>query len=147
MHDTYSTVVLHSREDGGRWGWWYFFKKIMTIQVYLCWFLKKQHKLTWLTLLKFLSPIYHHSHFLAVTLDFTTFFTQAIFNRATLFLQLGCFWVDICICSTLDPLVIQYRYTKKWVIFLQLYLLGKITQWSLYYHIMVLTWIWLVFTS
>ena len=44
-----------------------------------------------LSLLKFLPLTYHHSHFLAATLDFTSFFTIA-FSRATLlFLQLGCF--------------------------------------------------------
>jgi len=37
-----------------------------------------------LSLLKFLPLAYHHSHFLAATLDFTTGATQ-------FFLQLGCF--------------------------------------------------------
>jgi len=34
----------------------------------------------------YLPLAYHHSHFLAATLDFTSFFT--------LFLQLGCFGLD-----------------------------------------------------
>ena len=53
-----------------------------------------------LLLLKFLPLTYHHSHILAATLDFTSFFTIA-FLRAALFLQLGCFGLDFtsfCIC-------------------------------------------------
>ena len=53
-----------------------------------------------LSLLKFLPLTCHHSHFLAATLDFTSFFTIA-FLRAALFLQLGCFGLDFisfCIC-------------------------------------------------
>ena len=53
-----------------------------------------------LSLLKFLPLTYHHSHFLAATMDFTSFFTIA-FLRAALFLQLGCFALDFtsfCIC-------------------------------------------------
>ena len=49
--------------------------------------------------LKFLPLTYHHIHFLATTLDFTSVFTMA-FLRA--FLQLGCFGLDItsfCICT------------------------------------------------
>ena len=41
-----------------------------------------------LSLLKFLPLTYHHSHFLAATLDFTSF------EGRTLFLQLGCFGLD-----------------------------------------------------
>ena len=44
-----------------------------------------------LSLLKFLPLTYHHSHFLAATLDFTSFFTIAFSRAALLFLQLGCF--------------------------------------------------------
>ena len=44
-----------------------------------------------LLLLKFLPLTYHHSHFLAATLDFTSFFTIAFSKAALLFLQLGCF--------------------------------------------------------
>ena len=47
-----------------------------------------------LSLLKFLPLTYHHSHFLAATLDFTSFFTIAFSRAALLFLQLGCFWLD-----------------------------------------------------
>ena len=55
-----------------------------------------------LSLLKFLPLTYHHSHFLAATLDFTSFFIIACL-RAALFLQLGCFGLDFtsfCICIT-----------------------------------------------
>ena len=44
-----------------------------------------------LSLLKFLTLTYHHSHFLATTLDFTSFFTIAFLRAALFFLQLGCF--------------------------------------------------------
>ena len=43
-----------------------------------------------LLLLKFLPLTYHHSHFLAATLDFTSLFTIAFSWAALLFLQLGC---------------------------------------------------------
>jgi len=43
-----------------------------------------------LSLLKFLLLTYHHSHFLAVTLDFTAFFTMA-FLGAAYFLTAGLF--------------------------------------------------------
>jgi len=46
-----------------------------------------------LSLLKFLPLAYHHSHFLAATLDFTSFFTMAFLELHTL-LQLGCFGLD-----------------------------------------------------
>jgi len=42
-------------------------------------------------LLKILPLAYHHSDFLAATLNFTSFFTRG----RTLFLQLGCFGLDI----------------------------------------------------
>ena len=48
-----------------------------------------------LLLLKFLPLTYHHSHFLAATLDFTSFFTIAFSRAALLFLQLGCFGLDL----------------------------------------------------
>ena len=54
-----------------------------------------------LSLVKFLPLIYHHSHFLAATLDFTSFFTIAFLRAAILFLQLCCFGLDFtsfCIC-------------------------------------------------
>ena len=38
-----------------------------------------------LSLLKFLPLTYHHSHFLAATLDFTSFFTLAFFGAAFFF--------------------------------------------------------------
>ena len=54
-----------------------------------------------LLLLKFLPLTYHHSQFLAATLDFTSFFTIAFLRAAHFFLQLGCFGLDFtsfCIC-------------------------------------------------
>ena len=47
-----------------------------------------------LLLLKILPLTYHHSHFLAATLDFTSFFHHSLFEGRTLFLQLGCFGLD-----------------------------------------------------
>ena len=38
-----------------------------------------------LSLLKFLPLTYHHSHFLAATLDFTSFFTMAFLGAAPFF--------------------------------------------------------------
>ena len=75
---------------------------MMTIQVNLCFLLKgggqemtvmgggntNSHELS---LLKFLSLTYHHSHFLAATFDFTSFFHPGFFGGCTLFSQLGCF--------------------------------------------------------
>ena len=56
----------------------------------------KQHKNSpELSLLKFLPLTYHHSHFLAATLDFTSFFTIAFLRAALFFLQLGCFGLDM----------------------------------------------------
>ena len=54
---------------------------ITTIQVNFC---AASQNLPELSLLKFLPLTYHHSHFLAATLDFTSFFTIA-FLRATHF--------------------------------------------------------------
>ena len=58
-------------------------------------------------LLKFLPLTYHHSHFLAATLDFTSFFTIALLGAA-FFLQLGYFGLDItsfCICKPQSQLM------------------------------------------
>jgi len=44
-------------------------------------------------LLKNFPLAYHHSHFLATTLDFTSFFTMAFLGPHP-FLQLGCFKLD-----------------------------------------------------
>ena len=71
---------------------------IMTIQVN---FVKRHKNSPVLSLLKFLPLTYHHSHFLAATLDFTSFFTIAFLRAAHFFLQLGCFGLDFisfCIC-------------------------------------------------
>ena len=48
-----------------------------------------------LSLLNFLLLTYYHSHFLAATLDFTSFFTMAFLGAAPFFLQLGCFWIRL----------------------------------------------------
>ena len=59
---------------------------IMTIQVNFV----KQHKNSpELSLLKFLPLTYHHSHFLATTLDFTSFFTIAFLRAAHFFYSLA----------------------------------------------------------
>ena len=42
-----------------------------------------------LLLLKFLRLTYHHSHFLAATLDFTSFFTIAFLRAALFFYSLA----------------------------------------------------------
>ena len=52
--------------------------------------------------LKFLPLTYHHSHFLATTLDLASFLTLAFLEATLFFLQLGCFGLDItsfCIAS------------------------------------------------
>ena len=46
-------------------------------------------------LLKFLPLSDHHSHFWVTTFDFTTFFMQPFLQGPHLFLQFGCFCVDI----------------------------------------------------
>jgi len=46
-----------------------------------------------LSLLKFLRSAYHHSHFLAATLDFSSFSQQQSWG-CTLFLQQGYFGLD-----------------------------------------------------
>jgi len=45
-----------------------------------------------LSLLKVFPLAYHHSHFLATTLDFTSFFTMASLGPHT-FLTAGLFWI------------------------------------------------------
>ena len=67
---------------------------ITTIQVNFC---AASQTLPELSLLKFLPLTYHHSHFLAATLDFISFFTIAFLRAAHFFLQLGCFGLDIYI--------------------------------------------------
>ena len=64
---------------------------IITIQVNLVPLGQLAQNSPELSLLKFLPLTYHHSHFLAATLDFTSFFTIAFLRAALLFLQLGCF--------------------------------------------------------
>jgi len=48
-----------------------------------------------LSLLKFLPLAYHHSHFLAATLDFTSFFTIAFLGATTFFYSWAVFGLDI----------------------------------------------------
>ena len=62
---------------------------IKTIQVNFC---AASQNLPKLSLLKFLPLTYHHSHFLAATLDFTSFFTIA-FLRAAHFFTAWLFWI------------------------------------------------------
>ena len=50
-----------------------------------------------LSLLKFLPLTYHHSHFLAATLDFTSFLTIAFQGAALFFYSLAVFGLDIYI--------------------------------------------------
>ena len=58
-------------------------------------------KFTWIVVIKIITinlyHDYHHSHFLAAPFDFTTFFKQAILNRAAPFFTACscCFCVDI----------------------------------------------------
>jgi len=51
-----------------------------------------------LSLLKVLPLAYHHSHFLAATLDFKSFSLWPFWGH-TLFLQLGCFGLDLISCT------------------------------------------------
>ena len=59
---------------------------IKTIQVNFC---AASQNLPELSLLKFLPLTYHHSHFLAATLDFTSFFTIAFLRAAHFFYSLA----------------------------------------------------------
>ena len=65
---------------------------ITTIQVNFCAAWSWHKNSPELSLLKFLPLTYHHSHFLAATLDFTSFFTIA-FLRAALFFTAWLFWI------------------------------------------------------
>ena len=58
-----------------------------------------------LSLLNFLPLNYHHSHFLAATLDFTSFFTIA-FLRAAHFFTAWLFWIRYI--ATAKFLSVQY---------------------------------------
>ena len=62
---------------------------ITTIQVNFCAASQNLHEFS---LLKFLPLTYHLSHFLAATLDFTSFFTIA-FLRAAHFFTAWLFWI------------------------------------------------------
>ena len=63
-----------------------------------------------LSLLKFLPLTYHHSHFLAATLDFTSFFTIA-FLRAHSFFTAWLFWIRY-ILQMVFPLVVTWQVEK-----------------------------------
>ena len=58
---------------------------ITTIQVNFC----AAQSSPELSLLKFLPLTYHHSHFVAATLDFTSFFTIAFLRAAHFFYSLA----------------------------------------------------------
>ena len=62
---------------------------------------RRQHKFTWIVVIKFLFLAYHHNHFLATTLDFTSFFTTgaAHFFIAGLFFGLDNYWHEIQHCK------------------------------------------------
>ena len=90
---------------------------IMTIQVN---FVKRHKNSPELSLLKFLPLTYHHSHFLAATLDFTSFFTLAFLGAAP-FLQLGCFGLDFipfCICIPQSRPMANFGNFLTYVVFL-----------------------------
>jgi len=50
-----------------------------------------------LSLLKFLPLAHHHSHFLAATLEFTSFFTTAFLGAADFFYSWAVFGLDVCL--------------------------------------------------
>ena len=62
---------------------------ITTIQVNFCATWSWQKNSPKLPLLKFLPLTYHHSHFLAATLDFTSFFIIAFLRAALFFYSLA----------------------------------------------------------
>ena len=62
---------------------------ITTIQVNFVPIDQAAQNLPELSLLKFLPLTYHHSHFLAATLDFTSFFTIAFLRAAHFFYSLA----------------------------------------------------------
>ena len=65
-------------------------------------------------LLKLLPLSYHHSHFWAATLDFTTFSCCLFLHGPHLFLQLGCFCVDIFMHSYI-PIIQMYCHLKFYI--------------------------------
>jgi len=71
---------------------------ITTIQVNLMLNLiwRRQHKFTWIVIIKIfaINLLYHHSRFLAATLDFTSFFTMAFLGVAHFFYSLAVFGLD-----------------------------------------------------
>jgi len=68
---------------------------IMTIQVNFVLIPgMRQHKFTWIVIIKIFVTDLPSQLFLGRLMYFTTFFIPAILHRAAPFLQLGCFWVD-----------------------------------------------------
>ena len=76
---------------------------------------------TWIVVTQIISIEHHHSHFLATTLDFATFFSNGTFCMVLhLFLQLGCFWVYITSFRKLACFITRFRildgvYEEHWV--------------------------------
>ena len=76
---------------------------ITTIQVNFC---AASQNLPELSLLKFLPLTYHHSHFLAATLDFTSFFTIAFLRAAHFFYSLAVLDLVTHYSEELIPIII-----------------------------------------
>ena len=87
------------KEVAKKWLWWYRLMAkflIATIQVNFVLIPSEGLKLTWIVVIKiFPINLYHHSHFLAAPFISQLFSYWPFLNRAALFLQPGCFWVDI----------------------------------------------------
>ena len=67
-----------------------------------------------LSLLKFLPLTYHHSHFLAATLDFTSFFTIAFLRTALFFYSLAVLdWILLSAILTLGPIYVDNVYWQS----------------------------------
>jgi len=85
--------VVKSKGVAKKWLWWYrLMAKILLTIIQVNFVLNpseagmRQHKLTWIVVIKIFSiNLYHHSHFLAASFDFTTFFILVILNRAAPF--------------------------------------------------------------
>ena len=78
---------------------------IMTIQANLCCLLHVllgfSTKFPEFSFLKFVLLIYHHSHFLAATLDFMSFFTMAFLGATHFFYSSAVFGLDFTFFVTL----------------------------------------------
>jgi len=79
------------------------------------WFVRLRIKFAWIVVIKFLLLTYHHSHFLATTLDFTSFFTMAFLRAAHCFYSLAVFGLDFTSFCTLQ----SWRITNNgWLLLL-----------------------------